>query len=122
MGKILQLTSGILTGATSVLAFKSYRQYRQDIATADQRVRMDGQTIQTAAGSINFNIRGEGAPVLIIHGMGGGFDQALHVAQLWKDNYRWIAPSRFGYLGSSLPQDALSSSPGGCLCRFVGSP
>lgn len=60
MGKILQLTSDILTGATSVLAFKSYRHYRQDIATADQRVRMDGQTIQTAAGSINFNIRGEG--------------------------------------------------------------
>ena len=45
----------------------------------------------------------EGPPVLVIHGAGGGFDQALHTAQMFGSGFQWVAPSRFGYLGTPLP-------------------
>ncbi len=46
----------------------------------------------------------EGLPVLLVHGAGGGYDQGELMAEILLDEgFRWIAPSRFGYLGSSLP-------------------
>ncbi|TVP53885.1 MAG: alpha/beta hydrolase [Gemmatimonadales bacterium] len=43
-------------------------------------------------------------PVILIHGGGGGYDQGELMAEiLLSEGFRWIAPSRFGYLGSSLP-------------------
>ena len=45
--------------------------------------------------------------MLVIHGSGGGFDQGELLAQaLLRDRYRWIAPSRFGYLRSSFRHGA----------------
>lgn len=45
----------------------------------------------------------------MIHGTGGGFDQdLLFTRQLLAEGYRVIAPSRFGYLRSSLPTDPSS--------------
>lgn len=47
---------------------------------------------------------GEGNPVLIVHGAGGGFDQGLDMTgALAGHGYRLIVPSRFGYLRSALP-------------------
>jgi 2-hydroxy-6-oxonona-2,4-dienedioate hydrolase len=51
-------------------------------------------------------VRGAGEPILAIHGAGGGFDQAIDMTGALVDHeYRLIAPSRFGYLRSSLPAD-----------------
>lgn len=45
--------------------------------------------------------------VLLVHGAGGGYDMGELMAEiLLGEGFRWIAPSRFGYLGSSLPEDA----------------
>jgi pimeloyl-ACP methyl ester carboxylesterase len=50
---------------------------------------------------------GRGTPLLSIHGAGGGFDQGLaNVADLVDGEFRVIAPSRFGYLGTPVPEDA----------------
>jgi len=47
----------------------------------------------------------EGPRVLLVHGAGGGYDQGELMAEvLLHEGFRWIAPSRFGYLGSDLPQ------------------
>ncbi|MCX7869282.1 MAG: alpha/beta hydrolase, partial [Terrimicrobiaceae bacterium] len=44
--------------------------------------------------------RGEGFPVLVVHGAPGGYDQALAVAEgLGLEGFRVIAPSRPGFLG-----------------------
>jgi pimeloyl-ACP methyl ester carboxylesterase len=49
---------------------------------------------------------GEGPPILMIHGTGGGFDQGLLFAdRLIRQGFRVIAPSRFGYLGTAFPAD-----------------
>jgi pimeloyl-ACP methyl ester carboxylesterase len=54
---------------------------------------------------------GAGAPILMIHGTGGGFDQGLAFARpLAHAGFRVIAPSRFGYLRSDFPLDASSEA------------
>jgi len=62
---------------------------------------------RTALGPVAFASGGQGAPVLAIHGAGGGHDQGQLLAKAFlPDGYRWIAPSRFGYPGSPMPADA----------------
>lgn len=60
---------------------------------------------QSRHGQIEYVSEGDGAPVLVVHGAGGGFDQGLLLARaIGSDKFRWISVSRFGYLGSSMPQ------------------
>ncbi len=47
--------------------------------------------------------------MLIAHGAGGGYDQGEYFAKIIGGNCRWIAPSRFGFLGSPVPEGANSS-------------
>ncbi len=101
-----RLAAGVAVSAAGLLTFLAHRQYRRDLAAAYQRVATLGKPGDTAAGPIVFGDSGEGAPVLVIHGAGGGFDQALHTAQMFGAGFRWITPSRFGYLGTPLPADA----------------
>jgi len=97
---------GALTGTAGILGIKSYLQHREDLRTAEERVKTQGKIIETRSGRVVYGIRGEGHPVLVVHGAGGGFDQALHSAQMFGEGFQWIAPSRFGYLGTPLPEDA----------------
>jgi pimeloyl-ACP methyl ester carboxylesterase len=61
---------------------------------------------KTSLGTLEYSVRGTGEPILAIHGAGGGFDQAIDMTgALAQYQYRLIAPSRFGYLRSSLPAD-----------------
>lgn len=106
MKKLAQFSFGMLSGAAGVLGIRSYHQYRGDLAEAERRIKDQAQTLETKAGRIVYNTSGTGPPVLVIHGAGGGFDQALHVAQNFGDSFQWVAPCRFGYLGSDLPDDA----------------
>lgn len=84
-----------------------YMSYQHDISAARERISSGSKVIDTACGQIEYADIGEGAPVLVIHGAGGGFDQGLMAAHDWiGDGYRFIAPSRFGYLGTPLPLNA----------------
>lgn len=58
-------------------------------------------------GTIEYADSGAGIPLLSIHGAGGGFDQGLAIAaDLLGGGFRIIAPSRFGYLRTPIPQDS----------------
>jgi pimeloyl-ACP methyl ester carboxylesterase len=67
---------------------------------------VDRHVISTRWGALEYAERGSGAPVLVVHGIlhncVGGL---LSVRDLFSDR-RVIAPSRFGYLGSSMPPNA----------------
>ncbi len=66
-----------------------------------------GTVIETSAGPLEYAVAGDGPPLMMIHGTGGGFDQGLLFASgLRRSGFRIIAPSRFGYLGSAFPDDA----------------
>ena len=54
-----------------------YRAFRRDIQNAQARVSTGSSMVNTERGLIEYASVGEGAPVLVVHGIGGGFDQAL---------------------------------------------
>ena len=81
--------------------------YLLDTRRAYQRVRGKSTILPSPFGPIEYTEGGEGTPVLVIHGGGGGFDQGeLLVEAVLGDDFHWISPSRFGYLGTSLPEGA----------------
>jgi pimeloyl-ACP methyl ester carboxylesterase len=87
-----------------VIAFVSYT---RDMNKAYERVTDKSTVITTPYGSVEYSEGGQGIPVLIVHGSGGGFDQGELIAEAFLDNgFHWIAPSRFGYLRSTFKEGA----------------
>lgn len=81
--------------------------YERERGRAVDAARRGGSILQTEAGAIEYAETGAGAPLLSIHGAGGGYDQGLaNAASLVGDAFRVIAPSRFGYLRTPIPPDA----------------
>ena len=81
--------------------------YLRDIGRAYERVSGKSTVIASPYGAIEFRQGGSGAPALVIHGSGGGYDQGELIAQaVLGEGFHWIAPSRFGYLRSTLPDGA----------------
>ncbi len=65
------------------------------------------RSLPSPLGDIEFKRGGEGVPVLVIHGSGGGFDQGELIATaILDEQFDWIAPSRFGYLRSTFHKGA----------------
>src|SRR5688572_11598232 len=94
----------VLVLTATVYMFSSYT---SDVGAHEQRVTGHSDIIQTEYGQLEYATAGNGSPVLMIHGTGGGFDQGLTFTEgLLPHGYRIIAPSRFGYLRSSFPSDA----------------
>lgn len=81
------------------------------IAVREARLRTaflasESQLVDTRHGSIEYAMWGEGLPVLVVHGAGGGFDQGRLLADaLGGDGFMWVSVSRFGYLRSDLTDD-----------------
>jgi len=87
------------------------RRYRRDLRRARARIACDSRIAQTTLGPIEYSSAGEGPPVLVVHGAGGGFDQGLDLGRaLAPKGFRVIAVSRFGYLRTPLPSDATAES------------
>lgn len=76
--------------------------------------------MQTARGAIEYGEAGDGFPVLVIHGAGGGYDHSLLVGQFILGNdYRVIAASRFGYLRSPVPGNACPQAQADLLASLL---
>jgi len=71
-----------------------------------QEYKNKTQAIETSFGKLTYIDEGTGEPLLICHGICGGFDQAYDTAKDFNNQFRIIAPSRFGYPGSDLPKNA----------------
>ena len=81
--------------------------YQREINAARERINnLGSQVIATECGVIEYARVGEGYPVLVVHGFMGGFDQGLLQAEFLDSKYQAIVVSRFGYLQSSMPEDA----------------
>ena len=88
-------------------------------ALKDAHVRLEGygaQTIELSYGNMTYVDEGYGETILVAHGISGGYDQAFDTLKGRTDDYRIIAPSRFGYLGSDMPADA---TPAGQAAAYV---
>jgi len=81
--------------------------YQREMSVARERINnLGSQVIETGCGTIEYTRVGEGYPVLVIHGLMGGFDQGLLQAEFLDSKYQAIVVSRFGYLRSPMPEDA----------------
>ena len=98
----------ILVAAVLICIAAVLVRYSRDIRAARKRVEnLGSQVVQTACGPIEYARVGEGYPVLVIHGVIGGFDQGLYLAQsLGFSKCQVLSVSRFGHLRTPVPQNA----------------
>lgn len=98
----------VLAGALAgVLALLVYGDYQVDLRRASERIANGSRIATTACGPVEYAVAGDGPPVLVVHGAGGGFDQGMEFGQaLVRRGFRVIAMSRFGYLRTPRPPDA----------------
>ncbi len=82
-------------------------QYAIDIKRAYERLdRYRAKAINTSFGKMSYLDEGFGEPILLSHGIFGGYDQAFtSLHGLVGNDFRKLAPSRFGYPGSGLPSE-----------------
>ena len=81
---------------------------RCSIAVKESKERLatyGSKTVQLSYGNMSYIDTGEGKTVLSVHGIFGGYDQAYDTCKDFSSDYRIIAPSRFGYLGSDILGD-----------------
>jgi len=125
IGRRLGPIALLLTGVAVVVAFGwTFAAYRLDLGQARERVATGSRVVETRCGPIEFAQAGDGAPVLVVHGAGGGFDQGMDfAAPLARGGLRVIAMSRFGYLRTPLPIDASAAAQAdahACLLDALG--
>jgi pimeloyl-ACP methyl ester carboxylesterase len=100
----------LLWGAVAAIAIAAgavYIVYHAELGVTRDAASRGSLIANTAAGPIEYADWSTGTPLLSIHGAGGGFDQGLtNVTGLIGDGFRIIAPSRFGYLRTPVPQDS----------------
>jgi pimeloyl-ACP methyl ester carboxylesterase len=60
------------------------------------------KTAVLSYGKMTYVDKGQGEVILSVHGIFGGYDQAFDTCRSFRSDYRILAPSRFGYLGSDV--------------------
>jgi pimeloyl-ACP methyl ester carboxylesterase len=106
--RAVEIAAALAAAAVSAVVV---RRYRRDIRRARLRVASAGRIGETSAGPIEYAVAGEGPPVLVVHGAGGGFDQGIDIAEpIARSGFRVVAPSRFGYLRTPVPPDASAAA------------
>lgn len=80
----------------------------RDINAARNRLAdIPSEVYSSTYGSIQYRIVGEGPVILVSHGVTGGIDQGMYLANnFFGTNHRFVYVSRFGYLKSSVPENA----------------
>ena len=108
MGRTLiaLLATALVAIVAAALTAWAQLQYEGDIRAARERVLAGSQVVQTPCGPIEYTQSGDGPPVLIVHGPGGGYDQGLLLAQTLAGPFRYVIPSRYGYLRTPVPAGA----------------
>jgi pimeloyl-ACP methyl ester carboxylesterase len=94
---------------TEVTVMKIFERYHWDMESARQRIEaLEPRTVETPFGRVEYVERGEGPPVLVVHGITQGADGGVYelAEGLVPSRYRLLVPSRFGYLGSEMPEGA----------------
>jgi pimeloyl-ACP methyl ester carboxylesterase len=114
------LVVAALAGTAAIAIVSGSFRYRRDSNAARSRLaEVDRRVVPTDWGAVEYAERGSGEPLLVLHGIFQGCDGGLlSVRDLCPDR-RVIAPSRFGYLGSSLPPNATPADQADALVALL---
>ena len=93
MGSRRRSTISLVAFCTIIAALSAAtHSYHADIQEARHRVSHGSLIAQTTCGLLEYAVAGNGPPVLVVHGAGGGFDQGLEFgAPLIQKGFRIIA-------------------------------
>jgi len=98
---------GMVAVALLAAALTVRSRFQDDLTLAAARAAQGSIVMSTRCGPIEYQAAGEGIPLLMIHGSGGGHDQGMAWSRpLVQHGVRVIAMSRFGYLRTPRPADA----------------
>ena len=102
----------------AVLVIRS--RFERDLSAAIELAARGSTVVETRCGAIEVQQAGQGIPLLMIHGSGGGYDQGMAWARpLVQHGVRVIAMSRFGYLRTPRPTDASPEAQADAhICRL----
>jgi pimeloyl-ACP methyl ester carboxylesterase len=104
--KILSIIVATIIVITGALIIVTYPRYSREMKAARKHLQADSEILSTDKGNIEYTVKGEGTPVLVLHGARGGYDQGLWAGKLYLgDGYKFISISRYGYLRSPIPKD-----------------
>jgi pimeloyl-ACP methyl ester carboxylesterase len=94
-------------GAALALTGIAWARYPRDLQCDYERLAAFEPTVlDTPFGRVEYAQAGTGPPVLVVHGVFGGFDFGVGVGRVnVPPGYRIISPSRFGFMGAPLPAD-----------------
>jgi pimeloyl-ACP methyl ester carboxylesterase len=108
-----------LAAGVAIPAFGMSLRYRRDLNAARARLAaVDRHVISTRWGAVEYAERGSGDPVLVVHGIFHNCVGGLLSVRDFFDR-RFIAPSRFGYLGSNMPLDATPAHQADALAALL---
>src|SRR5688572_4643781 len=108
-----------LAAGVAIPAVGTSLRYRRDLNAARARLAaVDRHVVSTRWGVVEYAERGSGAPVLVVHGIFQNCLSGLFSVRDLSDR-RFIAPSRFGYLGSSMPLDATPAHQADALAALL---
>lgn len=105
--KLLHAVGWLALAISIAVLFAVHSRFKRDVGRAAERAARGSVLLDTRCGPIEVQQAGEGIPLLMVHGSGGGHDQGMDwAAPLAQHNIRVIAVSRFGYLRTPRPADA----------------
>lgn len=96
------IAGGILLFLAAYLIIQGIRCSAAVEAGKERLSTYGAKTVTLSYGNMSYVDKGEGETILSVHGIFGGFDQAYDTCKDFSSDYRIIAPSRFGYLGSDV--------------------
>jgi pimeloyl-ACP methyl ester carboxylesterase len=113
------LVFGAIAAGVMIAIVRLVRRYRRDLNAARARLAaVDRHVISTRWGAVEYAELGFGDPVLVVHGI---FDNCVGAVLSVRDfaDRRYIAASRFGYLGSTMPPDATPADQADALAALL---
>jgi pimeloyl-ACP methyl ester carboxylesterase len=110
-----------LGGGAAFVVNRVAQRFRDDLEASYARlVALDRTVVLTRFGAVEYAERGSGEPLLLIHGSFGGSDAGLASSRgLIPPDRRVVAPSRFGYLGSTMPPRASPADQADALVTLL---
>lgn len=94
-----------------------YLVFRVDMRAARARLLAGSRVLSTACGPIEVAEEGDGPPVLVVHGTGGGYDQGLNfLHRTLGEGFHRIAISCYGYLRTPPAPDISPAAQSPLLC------
>ncbi len=109
----------IVVGGLAAAGYLALR-YRHEKQRALQTLQAGSQLAQLASGTLEYATQGQGPPVLIMHGGGGGYEQGLWLGQILAlDDYQIIAPSRPGHRRTPTATGRTPAAQAQAMCALL---